>query len=115
MLITIWIFCYWSTHVHGFHAYNLSQYDEQTHRNMLCPDYFDATRPYSADFIDKLKLWPELMSPFDEKFGETLYGSKIALDAIWKNQNPENCSNAKYLVSGGWPYGFGSRILLGNE
>jgi hypothetical protein len=41
---------------------------------------------------------------------ETLYGSQWALEEIHRNQNPENCSTAKYLVSGGWPYGFGSRV-----
>jgi len=50
------------------------------------------------------------MKEFDMKHGESLYGLQAGLDAIWKNQHPANCSEAKFLVSGGWPYGFGSRI-----
>ena len=34
------------------------------------------------------------------------------LDLIWEHQNPPNCSEAKFLISGGWPYGFGSRIHM---
>jgi len=50
------------------------------------------------------------MKDFDYEHGESLYGLKAGLDLIWKNQHPANCSEAKYIVSGGWPYGFGSRI-----
>ncbi len=75
-----------------------------------CPCFHEATRPYSQDFFEELKLWPGLMNNLDEENGETLYGSRWALEEIHKNQNPENCSEAKYLVTGGWPYGFGSRV-----
>jgi len=57
-----------------------------------------------------MKLWPGLMKALDVAEGESLYGLKYGLDAIWRNQHPRNCSEAKFLVSGGWPYGFGSRI-----
>ena len=77
-----------------------------------CPSFEDATRPYKPDFIEKLSLWPNLMSIYDYEYGETLYGSQEGLDMIWKNQNPEDCSKAQFLISGGWPYGFGSRIHM---
>lgn len=96
--------------VNAWHGYNYS-YSRLEDRSE-CPSFEDATRPYKHDFIERLKLWPNLMSQFDIEYGETLYGSAEALELIWKNQNPEDCSTAKYLISGGWPYGFGSRIHM---
>jgi len=33
------------------------------------------------------------------------------MELIWKNQHPEDCANAKYLISEGfWGQGFGSEI-----
>ena len=98
---------------YSWHGYNYS-YTRLEDRSE-CPSFEDATRPYSFEFVDKLSLWPNLMSHFDVETGESLYGSKEALEIIWKNQNPEDCSTAKYLVSGGWPYGFGSRIHMEGE
>ena len=60
--------------------------------------------------IKSMKLWPGLMKEYDKQNGESLYGVRRGLETIWKNQFPPNCSEAKFLVSGGWPYGFGSRI-----
>lgn len=77
-----------------------------------CPCFNHATKPYSSDFIEKLSLWPDLMSHIDVEHGETLYGSKWALQKIYDSQNPPDCRNAKYIISGGWPYGFGSRIHM---
>lgn len=96
--------------VNAWHGYNYS-YSRLEDRSE-CPSFEDATRPYKHEFIERLKLWPNLMSLFDVEYGETLYGSAEALEIIWKNQNPEDCSKAKFLVSGGWPYGFGSRIHM---
>ena len=45
-------------------------------------------------------------------YGETLYGSREMLELIYKNQNPEDCSTAQYIISSGWPFGFGSRIHM---
>eukprot|EP01040_Poterioochromonas_malhamensis_P005455 gene5455-5855_t len=77
-----------------------------------CPCYHEATRSYPKEFIQKLSLWPNLMTQYDEENGETIYASKIALDLIWENQNPPDCTKAQYIISGGWPYGFGSRIHM---
>jgi hypothetical protein len=95
---------------HGYN-YSFSRLEDRS----SCPDFTDATQPYKHDFIEKLGLWPNLMSQYDFEYGETLYGSQEALELIWRNQNPEDCSTAKYLVSGGWPYGFGSRIHMEGE
>jgi hypothetical protein len=95
---------------HGYN-YSFSRLEDRS----SCPDFIDATQPYKHDFMEKLGLWPNLMSQFDFEYGETLYGSQEALELIWRNQNPEDCSTAKYLVSGGWPYGFGSRIHMEGE
>eukprot|EP01039_Chlorochromonas_danica_P002885 gene2885-3150_t len=62
--------------------------------------------------MDKVKLWPDLMGHFDVEHGESIYGSEWALEQIYQNQNPPDCRKAKYLISGGWPYGFGSRIHM---
>jgi hypothetical protein len=74
-----------------------------------CPCYSESTKPYSYDFIEMLSLWPHVMNQYDIEHGETIYGSKLGLELIYQNQNPPDCKKAKYLVSGGWPYGFGSR------
>lgn len=92
---------------HGYN-YSFSRLEDRSD----CPSFEEATRPYNHDFIEKLQLWPNIMSQYDVEYGESLYNSKEALEIIWKNQNPEDCSTAKYLVSGGWPYGFGSRIHM---
>lgn len=75
-----------------------------------CPCYHEATRPYSSDFIERLSLWPDLMGQVDVEHGEALYGSQWALEAIHASQNPPDCRKAKYLISGGWPYGFGELL-----
>jgi hypothetical protein len=75
-----------------------------------CPCFNDASRPYTGEFIEKLSLWPDVMNHIDVKHGETLYGSRYVLEKIYENQNPPDCGKAKYLISGGWLFGFGSRI-----
>ena len=35
-----------------------------------CQSYYNATRPYTHDFITKLSLWPNLMSHYDRAYGE---------------------------------------------
>jgi hypothetical protein len=86
--------------------------DETNYDTTHCPCYHEATRPYTSNFIEQLSLWPNLMTQHDFEHGESVYGSKIALDYIWKHQNPVDCANVKYIVSGGWPYGFGSRLHM---
>lgn len=92
----------------SWHVYN----ETYINNNPKCLNYSEATKPYTKEFIERLSLWPNLMSSTDELFGETIYNSKEALELIHKNQNPDNCSTAKYLISGGWPYGFGVSITI---
>lgn len=97
----------------NWHAYNQTfhrNHHSRHNSSSACQSLKDATRPLSNSTILEMKLWPGLMKAFDRENGESLYGLQAGLDAIWKNQFPANCSNAKFLVSGGWPYGFGSRI-----
>lgn len=111
----------------GWHAYDRQKFhtmktamcapgdDEYKWENMTsgekrCPCYKSQTKPLKQAFIDMLSLWPDLMNQLDYEHGETIYGTEAVLEAIWKNQNPEDCSKAKYIISGGWPYGFASRI-----
>ena len=93
--------------MHAWHAYNISSIYEIREG---CDSYENATRLMSIEEFNQMKLWPGLMKPFDLAHGETMYGFTAGMREIWKNQFPQDCSNAKFLISGGWPYGFGSRI-----
>ena len=91
----------------AFHAYSPTKLAlSQGNISTDCPSFGDATKPYPANFYKKLSLWDGLMN----RSGETLYGSEIGLEAIWRNQNPPDCLKAKYIISGGWSFGFGSRL-----
>jgi hypothetical protein len=90
----------------SWHAYNNSLINQ----NSQCKTFEELTKPYSHQLIEKLSLWPGIMNHADIESGESIYGSEQALDMIWSSQNPENCSEAKYIISGGWPYGFASRV-----
>jgi hypothetical protein len=39
-----------------------------------------------------------------------MYGFEEGMDVIWKNQHPDDCSKAKFLIGGGWESGFGSEL-----
>lgn len=65
-------------------------------------------KPFNITADNKFGLWPGLTSAFDLKYGENLYGVEEAIERIWKNQHPPDCSKVKYLLSGEWPAGFGS-------
>ena len=73
-------------------------------------EFFSDTSPLKDYEIKKYKLWPDLMSSFDEKYGEVPYGFREALELIKKNQNPADCSEAKYLVTTGYESGFGAEF-----
>lgn len=93
--------------VNSWHAYNRTKVVDTDNG---CESYESATRIMSINEFDQMKLWPGLMKQFDVENGESLYGFAAGMREIWKNQFPSDCKNAKFLVSGGWPYGFGSRI-----
>lgn len=94
----------------SFHAYDLLKL--HSINESICPAYKDATKPFPDDFVSRLSLWPGLMNDYDKKEGETLYGAQEALEIVHRNQHPTSCSGARFLISGGWPYGFGSRIHM---
>lgn len=78
-----------------------------------CHTYTEATKPLSKEEYDRMKLWSALRNfNSSSKEAESLYGFRHGIEAIWKHQFPEDCSNKKFLISGGWPYGFGSRIHM---
>ena len=70
----------------------------------------DLEKPYSKELFSRLHLWPNLFSASDLQQGRTLVNSGDALDAIWKNQHPSNCSAAKFIISPGYNTGFAGRI-----
>lgn len=73
------------------------------------------TKAIPEEKKQKWKLWPDIVSKRDLAEGETMYGFEEGMEAIWKNQHPEDCSTAKYLISGGFESGFGSEIhVLGS-
>jgi hypothetical protein len=44
-----------------------------------------------------------------------MYGFEEGMEALWKNQHPEDCSRARFLIGGGFESGFGSEIhVLGS-
>lgn len=79
----------------------------------LCKKYYNGTdylKPKLIQPDDAWGLWPGLVRDVDVKDGETLFGFYDALDVIYKHQHPENCSQVKFLVSGGYPSGYGSQV-----
>lgn len=103
--------------VSTWHAYNVSRvnrmkYDNFTQSNPSCSSYIEATKPLDLKTINRMKLWSTMFNEFDLNFGETIYGLQDALEIIFKNQFPTDCRNQKYLITGGWPAGFGSRIHI---
>eukprot|EP01038_Epipyxis_sp_PR26KG_P011760 gene11760-15737_t len=62
--------------------------------------------------IKSWKLWPGLISTYDEENGETIVGFTEAIENIWRHQNPVDCSKAKFLIAEGWPQGFGSEVHI---
>ena len=76
-----------------------------------CREEGDDFTPYSSEMFHRLKLWPNLFSTNkDHQQGKTLVNSGDALEAIWINQHPANCSAAKFIVSPGYNTGFAGRI-----
>jgi len=64
----------------------------------------------SNEEVKRYKLWPGLMSVFDQQNGESMVGFREAMEVIWKNQHPEDCSTAKFMIAEGWAQGFGSEV-----
>jgi hypothetical protein len=71
-----------------------------------------APEPLTDEEIEKWKLWPGLLNSFDKLNGEIVVGFREAMEAIWKNQHPEDCSKAKFVIAYGWNQGFGSEVHI---
>jgi len=95
-----------------WHNYNQDVVDkgESAECRAKFPDAKSLTALLEMDRRSDWKLWPNLVSKFDTETGETLYGMKQAMEVIWKNQHPEDCSKAQFLIAQGWPQGFGSEV-----
>lgn len=101
----------------NYHPYDINKkypsicYDNKT--NELYPKYQlnnIKKNIISKEFIEKYKLWSDVISTFDYTHGETLYGFEEAIEIIYKHQHPIDCKNAQYLVSGMYESGFGSEF-----
>ena len=55
-----------------------------------------ARRSMSLEFIQRYKL----ISKYDLIHGETMFGLEEAIEAVYKQQHPADCSTAKFLISG---------------
>lgn len=97
-------------------CYESKQYNSSSspndNRNLL-PKYqksvWDST-PMSLEFMNKYKLWSDVISQFDMKHGQTMFGLEEAIETIYKHQHPPDCSKAKFLISGMFESGFGSEL-----
>lgn len=89
----------------GWHAY-----DHEKPINRECKNLSKShTSTNFTDIVKKYQLWPIDISG-EVKPDDLLYGIDIAMQTIWKNQHPDNCSASKFLISGNWGSGFGSNI-----
>lgn len=69
-----------------------------------------SSKPVNFSSSNRFGLWPGLTTPGDLKYGENIFGVEAAIEKIWKNQNPSDCSKAKFLIAGEWNAGFGSEF-----
>lgn len=69
-----------------------------------------TSKPANITSDNRFGLWPGLSTQHDLAYGENIFGVNAAIERIWKNQNPRDCSKAKYLISGEWNAGFGSEF-----
>jgi hypothetical protein len=97
-----------------FHAWHAYDHSLKSNNDPNCPPIYEVTRPYSKDTIYTLKLWPGLMTEYDKKQGDTVYGSELGLRKVFEYQHPPagTCADAKYIISEGNAWGFGSRMHL---
>jgi len=68
--------------------------------------------PLFDEVNNKYKLWSGVMSNYDLEQGKVLYGMYHGLEAIWKNQNPDDCTKAKFLLAENFDQGFGSELHI---
>jgi hypothetical protein len=109
-------FSLWSTFTHGkeikrqFHAYSFDS--NRTHPSSGCKKYITAHEETNIqETISKYHLWPNAISKKQKITPDSvLFGIGEALDEIWRNQHPKDCSKAKFLITGSHVGGFGSEL-----
>ncbi len=91
-------------------------YDPQmdTSQNASC-DMLKHTQYRNPNFFDKMiskyRMWSNLTLHNDKWHkNSTVVGFGHAIDMIWRNQHPKNCSDAKFMIFGYHNGGFGSEI-----
>jgi hypothetical protein len=95
------------THALGtWHPYDLNKnYPKNCHSNL----HSEQVKVPNKDFMNKIGLWPNLVSTYYAKHGEVMYGFAEGIEHAWKHQHPANCSQMQFLVvEAGWDQGFGS-------
>eukprot|EP01041_Mallomonas_annulata_P013184 gene13184-27883_t len=86
-------------------------YDDSITSNESCQVNKVRLSDHSNKIFSKVKLWQGFLLPNSSIPSIFLHGLSEALYKIWKNQNPVNCTNAKYIISAGQHLaGFGSEI-----
>lgn len=93
-----------------FHAYKSNFSVENVPAHCKKYDFVNKPRAIRNDETNKFKLWPDLANSYQLSRGEDLFGFWNAMEVIWKNQHPPDCSKAKFLVSNGYGSGFGSQV-----
>lgn len=95
-----------------WHAYRLH------HVTDTCLPFAEYSKPISPQLVNDLNLWQPKQFIDDRNTSEVVFGFESALQFIHDHQYipSEKCKSLavetkpKYLVSNGWPFGFGSRI-----
>ena len=98
-----------------WHPYNINKTTDPScdkiERSKTGTESFYSSEPLFPDEFAQWNLWSnKVMSSYDAGHGESMFGLRQVMAAIWKNQNPPDCSTAKYLISTGFNSGFGSEF-----
>jgi hypothetical protein len=115
-VIVVLFLSLWSplTHANGpkrqFHAYSFDS--NRTHPSSGCKKYITAHEETDIqEMVSKYRLWPNVISKKQKITSDSvLFGIGEALDEIWRHQHPEDCSKAKFLITGSHVGGFGSEL-----
>jgi len=91
-------------------SWHLYDFDDKARGNISSTNCLRSRKKYSQNSIEKFHLWPNLFEFRNLKSSEVAYGYYEAIEEIWKNQHPRDCSKAKFIISNGWPWGFGSVV-----
>jgi hypothetical protein len=92
-----------------FHAYSFGRHKTPPSN---CMKYIAAHKATNIqEKVAMYGLWPHVISNKQKITSDSfLFGIGEALDEIWRNQHPPDCSKAKYLIAGNHVGGFGSEM-----